>query len=151
MASRTEKLRRRQHRKDKKRQRASGNGSVSVGPGDLLVGNPTRQFKMSDALMAIIQPEWNGCEGEEAMRKLLMLGVVGWNAALMTGAERTAFLEKLGQTLPNEMREDFKQMVDLLIRRKEERFRNVHRPILSFELTCRPSGDPYLTVMSGLN
>jgi hypothetical protein len=150
MATRTEKLRRRQHRKEKKRQRARGLGSDLARPGDMLVIDPPGAAKMSEALWALVQPECDLCADEEAMTKLLSIGLAAWNAALMKGAERTAFLESLTRTFPIELRQDFKQIVEPFIRRKEELFPHIQRPIVSFELTWLPSGDPYLSVLSGL-
>jgi hypothetical protein len=148
MASRTEKLRRRQHRKDKKRG-ARGPGSELARSGNVLTVNPPGAAKMSEALHDLVEPEWNRCQDEVAMRKLLTLGVAAWNAALIEGAERTAFLEHLAESLPIELRQDFKHVLEPLIRRKKELFPHIQRPILSFELTW-PSGKPYLMVISGL-
>jgi hypothetical protein len=149
MTSRAEKLRRRQHRKDKKRRRAQSPGSESAPFRDILVVDPPGAAKMSEALLALVEPEWNLCSDEEAMRKLLTLGVAAWNAALMKGAKRSAFLEELAQGFPTEARHEFMQVVEPLIHRKEKLFPHIQRPILSFELTW-PSGEPYLSVISGL-
>jgi hypothetical protein len=105
---------------------------------------------MSEVLLALVKPEWDMCADEEAMRKLLTVGVAAWNAALMEGAERTTFLESIARTFPIELRQDLKQVVEPLIRRKEEQFPHIQRPIVSFELTLLASGQPYLLVVSGL-
>ena len=150
MTSRTEKLRRRQHRKEKKRRRA-GTTSSNLAPstGRVMV-EPPRAAKMSEVLLELVQPGWHACADEEAMRKLLTLGIAAWNAALMTGAARTALVEKLARTFPVESREDFHQVIEPLIRRKEELFPDLQRPMLNFELTRLPSGDMYVQVLSGL-
>ena len=150
MASRTEKLRRRQHRKEKKRRRAQGHGSEMAPPEGMLVVDPPGGAKMSEALWALVMPEWDLCKDEDAMQKLLTVGVAAWNAALMKGAERTKFLESLARTVPIGLRQEFMQVVEPFIRRKEELFPHILRPIVSFELTWLPSGDPYLSVVSGL-
>jgi hypothetical protein len=150
MASRTEKLRRRQHRKEKKRQRARKLGSEFAPPGGLVLVNPAGAFKMSEALIALVEPEWDTCADEEDMRKLLTLGMIAWNAALVEVAERTIFLHEIAQELPAELRPDFHHVVEPLIRRKEQLFPHVRRPMLSFDLTWEPPGDPYINVMSGL-
>jgi hypothetical protein len=150
MASRAEKLRRRQHRKEKKRRRAGGSASEFGGGGDIFLIDPPGAVKMSEVLKELVEPEWNECADAEAMRKLLTLGAAAWNVALLHGAERTALIERLAQTIPIELRQDFKFVLEPLIRRKEKMFPYIQRPILSFELTRLPSGDPYLTVISGL-
>jgi hypothetical protein len=104
---------------------------------------------MSEALSALVEPEWNECQDEEAMRKLLTLGLAAWNAANLKGNKRTGFLQDLAQSFPTELRQEFLQVVEPLIQRKEKLFPHIQRPIFSFELTW-PSGKPYLTVLSGL-
>ena len=81
MASRSEKLRRRQHRKEKKRQRAQERGSEFAQTGDILVVDPPGAAKMSEALWALVEPEWSSCPDEEAMRQLLTIGIAAWNFA----------------------------------------------------------------------
>jgi hypothetical protein len=106
---------------------------------------------MSEALSALVEPEWEQCQDEEGMRKLLNLGMAAWNAALVKGTERTALLEELAQTFPTELRQKFLHIVEPFIRRKEKLFPHIQRPILSFELTWAPGKQPYLTVLSGLS
>ncbi len=127
-------------------------GEEAARPRDLIIVDPPGQAKMSDALHALVAPECSQCADEAAMRKLLTLGIAAWNAALMKGAARTAMLDSLSQTFPIELRESFRQVIEPLIRRKEELFPHIQRPILSYELTwpSGPSGEPYLTVISGL-
>jgi len=67
----------------------------------------------------------------------------------MHGAKRTAFLEKMAQTLPADLRPDFREVVEPFIRRKEELFPFIQRPILGFDLTWWPDG-PFVSVISGL-
>ena len=118
--------------------------------GGRLIFNPPDAAKMSEALFALVEPEWDSCPDREAMRQLLILGVAAWNAAVMKGTARSDFLEGLAERFPSELREHYlKEVIEPLIRRKEKMFPHIHRPILSFELTW-PSGEPYLTVLSGL-
>src|SRR5437016_3675386 len=119
MTSRTEKLRRRQHRKEKKHRRA-GTVSSKLAPstGRVMV-EPPGAAKMSEVLLELVRPSMHACADEEAMRKLLTLGIAAWNAGLVKGAARAALLEKLARTFPVEHREDFRQVIEPLIRRKE--------------------------------
>jgi hypothetical protein len=149
MASRTEKLRRRQHRKDKKRKAKSF--GLEVARSEEMLVNPRGAAKMSEALMDLVEPEWGGCADDDSMRKLLFLGMIAWNAALMQGAERAAFLEKMAQGFPSDLREDFKRLVEPFILRKQRLFPYNQRPILSFDLSWLASGEPYLSVISGLS
>jgi hypothetical protein len=149
MASRAEKLRRRQHRKEKKRRRAQERETEFAPADDFLVVEPPGAVRMSEVLLELVEPEWSGYQDEAAMRGLLTIAMAAWNAALMNGAERMDFLAGLADAFPSGLRREFAQTVELFIRRKEELFPDIDRPILGFELTWR-SGNPCLFVMSGL-
>jgi hypothetical protein len=151
MASRSEKLRRRQHRKEKKRQRTHQSASEFGLPRrDTVIVNPPGAAKMSEVLWALVEPDLDTSADEEDMRRLLSLGVIAWNVALLKGAERTKELDSLAQKFPGEQRQAFYQVIDPLIRRKEEQFPHIQRPIVDFDLTWQASGRPFLSVISGL-
>jgi hypothetical protein len=150
MATRAEKLRRRQRRKEKKLQRGHGSASYLAPTGPMVIVNPRGEVKMSEVLMELIQPEWNTCANEEAMHKLLTLGMAAWNAALLPLDKRAALLADLATTLPSELRSDFRIVIEPFIRRKEKLFPHILRPMLSYNLTWLSSNEPHLTVVSGL-
>jgi len=150
MATRAEKVRRRQRRKEKKSKPGQGSASYLAPADTRLVINPPGEVKMSEVLMELIQPEWNTCNTEDAMRKLLTLGMAAWNAALLPLDKRTAILDDLAATLPGQLRADFHLVIEPLIRRKEELFPHIRRPMLSYELTWLNPHEPHLTVVSGL-
>jgi hypothetical protein len=150
MASRTEKLRRRQHRKDKKRQRESSQGLGFGRSGDMVVVDNPPGPKMSEALVAILEPEFRECADEGAMRKLLTLGLIAWNAALMEGSKRKAFLQDMAKPFPSELREDFQVAVEPFIHRKLEMFPHIHRTIFNYELTWSKER-PHVSVVYALD
>lgn len=144
MASRSEKLRRRQRRKEK-------NGKLARSPlfplGRALVQAPSGA-KMSEMLWALVEPDMDSATDPEQLDKLLTLGVTAWNAAVMKGAKRTTFLDSMAGTFPLEARGQFREIIESLIRRKESQFPHIQRLIFSFNLTWQPSGEPYLQVVS---
>jgi hypothetical protein len=149
MASRSEKVLRRQRRKEKKRKGKWEVGAAPSRPEVAVVVSPPGATKMSEVLLELIQPEWNeSVADEDSLRKLLTLGAAAWNASLMPAAERRSFLNSFAETLPAELRPDFHEILEPLIRRKEEQFPHIKRPILSFELSWQASY-PQLSVMSG--
>lgn len=150
MATRAEKLRRRKRRKEKKGQRRTASASYVAQAEDLLVVNPPGEIKMSEVLMELIQPEWNTCANEDAMHKLLTLGIAAWNAALLRLEKREAFVDELATTLPADLRSTFRSVIEPLILRKEELFPHIKRPIFSYELTWLNPHEPHVTVLSGL-
>lgn len=150
MASRSEKLRRRQKRKEKKRKRGSELEVYPSLPNPFVVVNPRGAVKMSEVLWELVKPDFDPSASKDCLRNLLSLGVAAWNASLMKGAERTNLLDTLAETIPAELRQDFYRLIEPLIRRKESLFSHIVRPIISYDLTWLPSGDPHLTVVSGL-
>ena len=152
MASRSEKLRRRKNRKEKKQRR--GWGPVAAPDyeqiGAPLVVNAPGAAKMSAALLELVEPEWDPYADEAKLNDLLTLGIVAWNAALEDGAERRAFLEEMAEALPVEFRQDFKHAVEPYIRRKEALFPHEHRQIISFELTQSSPGKASVSVLSAV-
>jgi hypothetical protein len=125
----------------------------AIPPGTRVVYEPAGREKMSDILDEFIEPYEELAANEESYRKLLNLGVLAWNAALMPEDQRrTAIDEMLREGLPRSSKEDraqAKAFIETLIRRKEERFAANQRAIISFELT--DTGDGYhLTVASTL-
>src|SRR6516165_11203247 len=125
----------------------------AIPPGSRVVYEPTGREKMSEVLEDFIEPYREVAHNEDALRKLLDLGVLAWNAALLPEEQRrTAIDEILREGLPGSSKEDralAKEIIETLVRRKEERFAANQRAIISFELTDTGHGY-HLTVASTL-
>jgi len=130
-----------------KRLRKKLRRSSSLPPEAVIVYDPPGAAKMSEVLEEFVKPYWELATTEDAMRKLLTVACVAWNAALLPPTEREKMIRESEKTLPAGMRQDYRAILDPLIERKEEQFAENTRAILSFELTMRPTG-PYLEVMS---
>lgn len=105
--------------------------------------------KMSEVLWDFVDPYLDSAETEDALRKLLTLGMAAWNAAVAGPTKGEELIRDLEQTLPPEAREHFRVIIDPLIQRKLRYFSDNQRIILDFTLTMQPSG-PYLQVASTL-
>src|SRR5260370_18579117 len=104
---------------------------------------------MSKVLEEFVEPYKELATTDVAMRKLLTVACVAWNAALLPPAEREKMIRESEKTLPAEMRQDYRAILEPLIERKEVQFADNRRAILGFEFTMEPTG-PYLRVMSTL-
>ena len=125
----------------------------AIPPGSRVVYEPTGREKMSEVLDDFIEPYQEVADDEDSYRKLLNLGVLAWNAALLPEDQRrTAIDETLREGLPGsskEYRAQAKALIEMLVQRKQERFAANQRVIISFELT--DTGDGFhLTVASTL-
>ena len=105
--------------------------------------------KMSEVLLDFVEPYMESAATEEELRKLLTLASAAWNAALLPPTEREKIVRETEETLPAEVRHDYRAILEPLIERKQEHFAENRRGILNFELTMGPTG-PYLRVMSTL-
>ena len=109
---------------------------------------------MSDVLEAFIKPYEEAAPTEDAMRRLLMLGILAWNAAILPEKKgRELIDETIDSALAGASREDrvqTKKLVEVLVWRKLELFEENTRMILSFELT-NMGHEYHLSVMSTLD
>jgi hypothetical protein len=119
--------------------------------GDLpLVRTPSGEVKMSEVLLDFIEPYRDHCHSEEALRRLIVVSLVAWNAALVPEAERAKLIADLTQTVPSEVRGDMLSIVGEMLLRKQTYFADNKRFIVDYELTMSPTG-PHLSVISTLD
>jgi hypothetical protein len=78
---------------------------------------------------------------------LLLLGIVAWNAAVQGGEEGRALVESAAATIPDDLRDDFRFIVNDLIARKEARFADIKRLIIDYKLTWDPI-NPHVAIVS---
>lgn len=104
---------------------------------------------MSGVLLEFLEPYSEHWRTEEEFTKLVTVGLIAWNAALMPGNERELFLQDMVQEVPPEVRQDMRSIVDEMIRRKETHFAGNKRAIIGYQITMTPSG-PHLSVISTL-
>lgn len=140
------KLRDKQRRLRQIRQRRV---EIALPPNSLIVHDPPGLARMSEVLIDFIEPYREDAESEEALRKLVTLATIAWNAGLMPMAKREKFVQDMAKSFPADVRTDFRTVLDPLVRRKEEHFAEHRRAIFDFSLTFDANG-PYLQVVSSL-
>jgi len=113
---------------------------VSVGP-------PSGGVKMSEVLEEFVEPYRELVETEEAYWKLLTTAIVAWNVTLFPEKDRLSRLDELVITLPEDVREDGRQLIEELMVRKERFFSQYRRMIIDFEV-ADTAGEWHLSVMS---
>jgi len=124
-----------------------------VPPGSKVVYEPAGREKMSEVLEEFIEPYRDGADTDDAYEKLMMLGVLAWNAALLPADQRKAMVdETIAAGFSRASRSDqalAREVVETLIRRKLEHFAENQRAIISFKLTNTGDG-LHLSVASTL-
>ena len=117
-----------------------------------LVDAPPGTAKMSKLLEDFIEPYLHMIETEEAMQKLVALGVVAWNIALDPESEHRqridkVFTDKVFEEEP-EMKAIGEEILCKLIERKKKHFSECKQTILEYELLDRGNGGYALSVAS---
>ncbi len=125
----------------------------AIPPGTRVVYEPAWREKMSEVLEDFIEPYRVSARTQDELRKLLSLATVAWNAALLPEGQRRAMIDEMVEAgLPRAAETDraqAREIIEMLVRRKEEHFTANRRAIISFELT--DTGDDYhLSVASTL-
>jgi hypothetical protein len=122
-------------------------------PGTRVVYDPAGRERMSEILEEFVEPFRYTAESYDDFHKLLSLAVLAWNAALLPEDKRQAMVDEiLAAGFARESAADrafARQVIEAMIRRKEEHFAAIRRAILSFELTDR-GDDYYLAVAASL-
>jgi hypothetical protein len=125
----------------------------AVPPGSKVVYEPAGREKMSEVLDDFIEPYSDLADTEDAYRKLLSLGVLAWNAALLPEDQRQAMIDKTleaGLTRASGAnRAQAREFIEMLVRRKQEHFAGNQRAIISFTLSNTADGY-HLSVASTL-
>jgi hypothetical protein len=125
----------------------------AIPPGSRVVYEPEGREKMSAVLEDFVEPFRDMAESHEEFNKLLGLGMLAWNAALLPEDKRRAMVADMlaagFSRAPAADRAAARQLIDALIRRKEEHFATNRRAIISFQLVDR-GDDFHLSVAATL-
>jgi len=119
-------------------------------PNIKIVQNPPGQEKMSVALARFIRPYAGHFDDDvDIYRRFVMTAVIAWNAANLDGEKRADFLDEMEKTVPPDMRQEFRQIIEKLMKRKVRHFANNRRTIFKCEVT-ELDDDYHLSVFSSL-
>jgi len=141
VASKSKKSKRRREGKRKQRRLTNWKKKLEQGPfrGREVVIGPRGEVKMSDVLKDFVEPYRELADTEEAYRKLLTLAVTAWNASLLPEEEQEGMVDSILEGgLPEddeELKAGLKDIVNMLIERKQAHFSGNKRTIVDFELT----------------
>ena len=110
-----------------------------------IITNPSGDVKMSEVLMDFVAPYHELADTSEAYRKLLTLGITAWNASFLPKEAQQDMVDGIISggihSATYELQTGLKDIVNMLIARKEEYFSEYRRDIIDFELT--DTGDGY--------
>ena len=108
-------------------------------PVQKLVVAPRGQVMMSDVLERFIDPYMDAPDGAEGYRKLLTLATMAWNTSLLPEEEQTKVVEEMIvggiPDADDEQRAGLRDLLYMMIARKQAYFSEYTRVIVDFELT----------------
>lgn len=109
-----------------------------MGVGAGVVRNPKGEVKMSEVLESFVEPYLEAIKTHSARERLFNIAVLAWNLAIMPEDERQSMLDQLrneaikrGDPLA---RRETREVIDILIARKQEFFADNQRFIIEFQL-----------------
>ena len=122
--------------------------------GEKIVISPPKAAKMSDVLTDFVAPYRTEVDTEVAYQRLLELAIMAWNTALLPEPEQPEMIDRMlaeGFAKVNkELKQEFKDILEQFIVRKNQYFSENKRLIIDFEL--KDTGKDYhLSVASTLN
>ena len=107
--------------------------------------------KMSEVLEEFLAPYTHIPKAFDEYNRLVAVGIMAWNIAILPSAERQQLLDKAFETLPalsgHVARQDLKAILDELIERKERYFGGNKRFVLDYRLSDTKAGY-HLSVIS---
>jgi hypothetical protein len=104
--------------------------------------------KMSKVLLDFVAPYTASARSHEEIQKLVVLGLVAWNAALLPEEERRKPLADLAsKAAPADTVADLLAVIGSMVERKEQYFAENRRLILAHRWTVTARG-PHLSVVS---
>ena len=101
-----------------------------------VVWNPSGEVKMSEVLIDFIEPYLEFADTLESYRKLVILGIMAWNASLLPKGEQQDMVDSIfhqfNQQMPRVTEElRLEEIVDTLIARKKAYFSEYTRAIIN--------------------
>ncbi|RUT03795.1 hypothetical protein DSM106972_047090 [Dulcicalothrix desertica PCC 7102] len=119
----------------------------------LVLIEPEGYEKMSDIMVKFLEPYTVKLRSPQEYEKLLVIGMLAWNASLMTPEQRKEMInDAVSQTIGYagiESQREMKEIVNELIERKEKYFSNIKRFITSYKLKNK-GRDFNLSIVSSL-
>ena len=100
----------------------------------VIMGPASDGVNMSEVLEEFVEPYRKFAETKEAYQKLLTTAIIAWNVTLFSEKDRPSRLDELVLTLPEDVREDGRQIIEELMVRKERFFSQHRRMIIDFEV-----------------
>jgi hypothetical protein len=120
----------------------------------LVLMEPEGYEKMSDVIVQFLQPYVVKLRSPKEYEKLLVIGILAWNASLMAPSERKKMIYDVASkgvgNVDKETLQAMKEIVNELIERKQKHFSDIKRYITNYKLK-QAGKDFHLSIVSSLS
>jgi hypothetical protein len=112
---------------------------------------PAGEIKMSEALIALMEPYLDSIETLNAYRNLASMAAIAWNNSVLPPEAQMKPSELINKLdMPAEDLPLMEELLTSLLKRKKALFPDVQRMIVSYEVTGTGRGNWHLSVASTL-
>lgn len=105
--------------------------------------------KMSKVIVDFIEPFLEMAENNEAEEFIVMLSAMSWNANLLPKKEQKSFIKNIEKEVGEQGAEMFKLMRKMIAAYKKEKYPNLNRYILDYQIRYTKDG-MHLNVVSSI-
>lgn len=98
------------------------------------ISAPPGTLKMSEVIIEFLKPYQDYATTYEAQRKLITVGLIAWNASLLSEDKAQAMIDKITKDHPRAVREEMIGVIEELMERKKKHFAKYTRPVIDYHL-----------------
>ena len=136
-------------KKKKKKLQRNWNGTIDdlKKKGFKVIPHLPGKTKMSVVFKEFVKPYMELAHDEEGYNKLFTVAMVAWNASLLSDDQRIELIESCSTSLEPSLKDEFKNIIQMMIERKKLYFSKYKRQILDYQITDQ-GDDIHLSVLS---
>ena len=98
------------------------------------ISAPPGTLKMSEVIIEFLEPYQEYATTYEAQRKLTTVGLIAWNASLLSEDKARAMIDNIIKAQPRAVREEMVGVIEGLMERKKKHFAEYMRPVIDYHL-----------------
>ena len=117
-----------------KKQRALAAQLKKSGINAKTINAPPGTLKMSEVIIEFLKPYQKYATTYEAQKRLTTVGIIAWNASLLSEDEAQAMIDKTTKAQPRAVREEMIEFIEELMERKKKHFAIYTRPVIDYHL-----------------
>lgn len=98
------------------------------------ISAPPGTLKMSEVIIEFLEPYQEHATTYEAQKKLTTVGLIAWNASLLSEDKAQAMIDNIIEAQPRAVREEMNGVIEEMMERKKKHFAEYTRPVIDYHL-----------------